>query len=115
MRLTFQKIIGVIFPALVVGVLCLAGPSELFAVPGGMDIEWDGNGGGRVIFSGAVHAAAGKKCNDCHPKLFLMKKHSTKITMRGLFSSQACGGCHNGKDAFDGRKFENCKRCHLKD
>ncbi|GBD99179.1 hypothetical protein BMS3Abin07_01212 [bacterium BMS3Abin07] len=66
---------------------------------------------GKVVFSGKKHADAGKKCNDCHPKIFKMKKGADKITMKDIRAGKFCGTCHNGKIAF---KTTNCKKCHVK-
>ena len=71
-------------------------------------------GAGKVVFDGKSHGTAGKKCNDCHPQLFKMKKASTKITMKDMNAGQNCGTCHNGKAAFDVKAAENCKKCHQK-
>jgi len=48
-------------------------------------------------------------CNECHPKLFLMKAGSARITMRDINNGAYCGDCHNGKKAFPSSE---CTRCH---
>jgi len=98
---------------LAIGLVTMALVSTAVAVPQGKSVEYEGGGAGKVIFDGKLHATAGKKCNDCHPKAFKMKKGSTQITMKGINEGQTCGVCHNGKDAFDAKTADNCKKCHL--
>jgi hypothetical protein len=43
------------------------------AVPPGKTIEYTKSPMGKVIFDGKIHADKGKKCNDCHTKIFQMK------------------------------------------
>jgi c(7)-type cytochrome triheme protein len=59
------------------------------------------------------HQGHSKKfgCNECHPKLFLMKKGSTKLTMDEMYKGSSCGTCHNGKKAF---ASTDCAKCHSK-
>jgi c(7)-type cytochrome triheme protein len=66
---------------------------------------------GKVIFDGKIHADAGKKCNDCHTKIFQMKTGTTKIKAPHK-PGETCGVCHNGEVAF--LQQGNCKRCHKK-
>ncbi len=82
-----------------------------FAVPAGKTVEYKDGKTGKVIFDGKKHADAGNKCNDCHPKLFQMKKGASKITMKDMKAGQNCGACHNGEKAF---KANVCKKCHIK-
>ena len=98
---------------LVVGLVALGLVGTAVAVPPGKTVEFEGGGAGKVVFDGKIHSTAGKKCNDCHPKAFKMKKGSTQITMKAINEGQACGVCHNGKDAFDAKAAENCKKCHV--
>ena len=81
------------------------------AVPPGKTVDYEGGGLGKVVFDGKKHADAGKKCNDCHPKVFQMKKGADKITMKDMNAGKNCGTCHNGTVAF---KASECKRCHVK-
>ena len=48
-------------------------------------------------------------CQECHPKLFLMKAGSANITMQDINNGAYCGDCHNGKKAFSAGE---CARCH---
>ncbi len=48
-------------------------------------------------------------CKECHPKIFLMVKGSSNITMKDINSGAYCGACHNGKKAFSSSE---CSRCH---
>jgi c(7)-type cytochrome triheme protein len=82
-----------------------------FAVPAGKTVVFKDGKIGKVTFDGKKHADAGNKCNDCHPKVFQMKKGATKITMKDMKAGQNCGTCHNGEKAF---KPTNCKKCHAK-
>ena len=63
-----------------------------------------------VTFSHQNHAKKAA-CNDCHPKLFLMKKGSTKLSMDEMYKGNSCGSCHNGKKAF---ASTDCTKCHAK-
>lgn len=61
-----------------------------------------------VKFSHKNHTAM-FKCDDCHSKLFKMKKGSAKIAFGDHKSDKFCYSCHNGKSAhFD------CNKCHGK-
>ena len=88
--------------------------SSALAVPPGMKNEYAGGGLGKVTFDGKTHADAKKVCNDCHPKVFQMKKNSTKITMAEINSGKQCGTCHDGKTAFKAGDPANCTTCHKK-
>lgn len=89
--------------------LAFAGTS--MAVPSGKTIVFT-SPMGKVVFSGKIHADAGKKCADCHPKIFKMKKGADKITMKDIYAGKFCGTCHNGKIAFKAKT--NCMKCHKK-
>lgn len=82
------------------------------AVPPGKTIEYAGGGAGKVVFDGKIHADKGLKCNDCHTKIFKMKKGTEKITMAEIYAGKSCGACHNGTKSF--KAAENCARCHKK-
>lgn len=84
------------------------------AVPAGKTIEYAGGGFGKVTFDGKIHADKGLKCNDCHTKIFQMKKGSVKITMADMNAGKNCGECHNGKKAFKSSDAANCAKCHKK-
>ncbi|MFO0752811.1 MAG: c(7)-type cytochrome triheme domain-containing protein [Thermodesulfovibrionales bacterium] len=65
-----------------------------------------GTGERAVTFGHQIHTAM-FKCGECHPKLFPMKKGSTKLTFADHKTDKACYACHNGRKAhFD------CGRCH---
>lgn len=95
---------------LIVVILSVALVGAAFAVPMGKTASFETKMG-TVTFDGGTHAKAGLKCNNCHPKLFPMKKggasyaapHSTDV---------GCGTCHNGEKAFSVKK--DCKMCHKK-
>ncbi len=84
------------------------------AAPPGQTVEFAGGPMGKVVFDGKTHADKGAKCNDCHTKIFQMKKGSTKITMAAMNKGENCGVCHNGEKAFASSDPKNCKTCHKK-
>ena len=84
------------------------------AVPAGKTIEYAGGPMGKVVFDGKSHADKGLKCNDCHTKIFQMKKSATKITMADMNAGKNCGECHNGTKAFKSSDAANCGKCHKK-
>lgn len=88
--------------------------SQVFAVPTGKTVEFKDGAEGKVIFSGSAHAGKGLKCNDCHPKIFPMKKSPEELKMSDLNAGKYCGECHNGKKAFATNNPANCSKCHKK-
>lgn len=84
------------------------------AVPPGKTVEFAGGGAGKVVFDGKTHADKGLKCNDCHTKIFQMKKGTAKIKMADLNAGKFCGECHNGTKAFKTSDAANCAKCHKK-
>jgi len=95
-------------------VIAVAFVGSVMAVPAGKTVEFAGGDAGKVVFDGKVHADKGLKCNDCHPKLFQMKKASTKMTMEDINGGKFCGACHNGEKAFKANDPANCGKCHTK-
>lgn len=85
-----------------------------FAVPAGKTVEYAGGAGGKVVFDGKTHADKGLKCNDCHTKLFQMKKGSFKMTKEDHGNDKGCGACHNGTKAFGQKDDASCGKCHKK-
>ena len=85
-----------------------------FAVPPGKTVEFDKSPQGKVTFDGKIHADQGLKCNDCHTKIFKMKKGSEKITMADMNAGKNCGTCHNGEKAFKSSDAATCGKCHKK-
>ena len=87
----------------------LAGAAK--AVPPGFELEFDGNGEGKVTFSGAAHSTRAKPhCADCHMGLFDVSR-SAQITRADHKRRQFCFACHDGKQAFAARG--KCDRCHV--
>jgi c(7)-type cytochrome triheme protein len=84
------------------------------AVPPGKTVEFAGGALGKVTFDGKVHADKGLKCNDCHTKIFQMKKGSAKMKMADINAGKFCGECHNGTKAFKSSDAANCAKCHKK-
>lgn len=84
------------------------------AVPPGKTVEYAGGGAGKVVFDGKTHADKGLKCNDCHTKIFQMKKGAAKMKMADINAGKFCGECHNGTKAFKSSDAANCAKCHKK-
>lgn len=84
------------------------------AVPPGRNVEFAGGPIGKVVFDGKIHGDKGLKCNDCHTKIFKMKKGADKITMDAINKGQFCGTCHNGSKAFASNDPKSCTSCHKK-
>ena len=94
--------------------IAIAFVGNVMAVPAGKTAEFPGGDSGKVVFDGKVHADKGLKCNECHPKIFQMKKGSTKMTMADINAGKFCGECHNGTKAFKSSDAANCAKCHKK-
>lgn len=88
--------------------LASSGPAQ--AVPPGFTIEFDGNGEGKVTFTGARHTGPGMHCSNCHMELFYVSR-SSQITRADHRRRQACFACHDGERAFASKA--NCDRCHV--
>jgi c(7)-type cytochrome triheme protein len=102
-----------VFVLALVVVLALA--ATAFAVPAGKTVEFDGKGGGKVVFDGKMHADKGNKCADCHQSgLFKMKKGADVFTMKDMEAGKNCGACHNGTKAFGVKDATSCAKCHKK-
>ncbi len=102
-----------ILTAVVALLIAVAFVGSAVAVPPGKTVEYDGKGNGKVIFDGKVHADKGLKCNDCHTKIFQMKKGTAKIT-KDDHAKKYCGECHNGTKSFSMADEGNCAKCHKK-
>ncbi|HET6513816.1 MAG TPA: cytochrome c3 family protein [Thermodesulfovibrionales bacterium] len=63
---------------------------------------------GNVLFSHKFHLSM-FKCDDCHTKLFAMKKTQGKMTMSEMNNGKFCGACHNGTAA---TSVTECEKCH---
>jgi c(7)-type cytochrome triheme protein len=94
-------------------VIAVAFVSSVMAVPAGKTVEFAGATAGKVVFDGKTHADKGLKCNDCHPKIFQMKKGTTKITAPHK-AGEFCASCHDGKKAPSAMDEANCAKCHKK-
>jgi c(7)-type cytochrome triheme protein len=84
-----------------------------FAVPSGKTVEYAGGSAGKVIFDSKIHAEKGLKCNDCHTKVYPMKK-GPGLKMADLNAGKGCGACHNGEKTFKTSDPANCAKCHKK-
>ena len=93
--------------------IAIAFVGSAMAVPAGKTVEYAGGDQGKVVFDGKVHADKGSKCNDCHTKIFPMKKGSFKMPKAEHGSGKFCGACHDGKKAF-AQDEANCGKCHKK-
>jgi len=94
--------------------IAVAFVGSAFAVPPGKTVEFAGGGNGKVVFDGKIHADKGLKCNDCHTKVFQMKKGSFKMTKEDHGTDKGCGTCHNGTKAFSQKDEASCGKCHKK-
>ena len=97
----------------VVVLVIVAFVGSALAVPPGKTVEFAGGSGGKVVFDGKAHADKGLKCNDCHTKIFPMKKGGT-YKMADMNAGKYCGECHNGTKAFKTSDAANCAKCHKK-
>ncbi|HWR90253.1 MAG TPA: c(7)-type cytochrome triheme domain-containing protein [Dissulfurispiraceae bacterium] len=105
-----MKILSAILAVLV----AVAFVGSALAVPAGKTVEYAGGDQGKVIFDGKAHADKGAKCNDCHTKIFGMKKGVAKITKEDHGADKFCGVCHNGTKAPSMKDEANCGKCHKK-
>ncbi len=64
---------------------------------------------GNVSFSHEFHTRI-FPCDNCHPKVFEMKKTQKKMTMDAMYNGKYCGSCHNGGKAFPST---DCGKCHM--
>ena len=92
-------------------IVALATVTPVLAVSAGKSVEWN-TSMGKVIFKGDDHAGKGMKCNECHSKIFQMKKGAAVMKMADINAGKFCGECHNGKKAF--KSAGNCAKCHKK-
>lgn len=102
-----MKIIATIVTVLVAVVFV----GSAMAVPPGKTAEFAGGAMGKVTFDGKLHADKGNKCNDCHTKVFQMKREA-KIKIADHKGDKFCSSCHNGTKAF--ATEGNCQKCHKK-
>jgi c(7)-type cytochrome triheme protein len=72
------------------------------------ELRYRVDGIGNVAFSHEFHTSA-FSCDDCHPKLFSMKKTERKMTMDDMNKGNFCGSCHNGNIA---SSLADCGKCH---
>lgn len=100
---------GIAKTAVALGIVLAA--AQAMAVSAGKTVEWNSSMG-KVVFKGDDHAGKGLKCNECHAKIFKMKKGSTAMKMADINAGKFCGECHNGKRAF--KPAGNCGKCHKK-
>jgi len=89
-------------------IVMFAMASSAFAVGSGKTVEFQLKSG-NVTFDGTTHAKT--KCNECHPKLFPMKKGGPPMTMKDMEAGKSCGACHDGTKAFG---LKECAKCHKK-
>jgi c(7)-type cytochrome triheme protein len=95
-------------------VVAIAFVGSAFAVPPGKTVEFPGGDAGKVVFDGKTHADKGLKCNDCHTKIFKMKKGADVYKMADINAGKFCGECHNGTKSFKASDPANCGKCHKK-
>ncbi|MBI3377552.1 MAG: cytochrome c3 family protein [Nitrospirae bacterium] len=95
-------------------IIAVAFVGSAMAVPPGKTAEFKGGALGKVTFDGKIHADKGLKCNDCHTKIFQMKKGSTNMKMADINAGKFCGACHDGTKAFKASDGASCTKCHKK-
>ena len=61
-----------------------------------------------VSFSHQLHTGM-FKCDECHTKIWPMKKGAKKMKMDDMYAGKFCGKCHNGTIAFE---TTACDKCH---
>ncbi|MBI4824252.1 MAG: hypothetical protein HY805_08505 [Nitrospirae bacterium] len=98
--------------------IAIALVGSAMAVMTGKTVEYAGGAKGKVVFDGAIHAKAGNKCGDCHPKIFgPMGPHKERMKAPMAdgkhVAGEFCGTCHDGKKAF-AQDEANCSKCHKK-
>lgn len=101
----------------VVAVLASAGAAaaqDMPKLPADITLQQTGDSPGKVVFSHQNHTGfqARPDCTACHPKLAPILKSKAKrepVTHSKMEMGQACGACHNGKDAHG---FDDCASCH---
>lgn len=98
---------------IVIAAFAMSFAGNALAVPPGKTVDWD-NSAGKVTFDGKAHSDKGLKCNDCHTKIFKMKKGGSEMKMADLNAGKFCGECHNGTKAFKASDAANCAKCHKK-
>lgn len=104
-----------IITALLTVAIAVVFVGSAMAVPPGKNVEYAGGGAGKVVFDGKTHADKGLKCNDCHTKLFPMKKAPAgAYKMAEMKEGKNCGACHDGKKAFSSSDPADCAKCHKK-
>jgi c(7)-type cytochrome triheme protein len=79
---------------------------------GGGDITYTPKGADPVTFSHEAHAKM--KCNECHTKIFKMKKGNLKMNKEDHAKQTGCGVCHDGKKSFSQTAEADCAKCHKK-
>ena len=103
-----------LFTAILTVFIAVVFVGSAMAVAPGKNVEFAGGGAGKVVFDGKTHSEKGLKCNDCHTKIFKMKKGAAKMTMADMNAGKNCGACHNGTKAFSSKDAANCAKCHKK-
>jgi len=104
---------------IVLAVLVAAAPAiaqTLPKLPPDLTLPQSPDSPGKVVFSHQNHVGFQAKpdCTACHPRLAPILKPAAQakrspITHAKMEKGQACGACHNGKDAHG---FEDCATCH---
>lgn len=113
MRRTMQSLLLAVGAMLVAGLL---GAQSMPKLPADLTLPQTGDSPGKVVFSHQNHVGFQPKadCTACHPKLAPILKQKAQgkrdvITHAKMEKGQACGSCHNGKDAHG---FDDCTTCH---
>jgi c(7)-type cytochrome triheme protein len=93
----------------VLAALLLAAGSAA-AMVGGGEIVFEVADPGPAAFSHEAHVVgAGIGCKECHPRPYLDRARSPRVTMKEMEKGKSCGACHQGKRAF---ALDDCASCH---
>jgi len=93
---------------LILAALAIAGP--VAAVVGGGEVTFEAKGADKATFSHEAHVVVAKiGCKECHPKRYLDRARSKRVTMKQMEKGQSCGACHDGKRAGG---LDECTSCH---
>lgn len=96
-------------PFIICGALLLFLISLAYAAITPSDISYKGKTKADVIYKHSTHDVK-DKCAACHPRLFKMKRFTTKFTMDDITAGKYCGKCHDGKISF---AVKMCDKCHI--
>jgi c(7)-type cytochrome triheme protein len=110
--MTTRKVLSMLAAAALAGA---AGAADLPNLPRALKLPQSPDSPGIVTFNHDMHVDFQKPaCVSCHPARFGILGRSLQgkrapITHASMEKGASCGGCHDGKKAFN---FEDCTMCH---